>query len=216
MLTSSPTKRGFGITLYGDYEDLGSIHKTIHKLCDSWLIAENEQNEDALSIAYEIRKAYEGKRETIVFKETKNTYFSFNIDWPFIIFYTSYFRYSASYCDTNKEDQSNLYRLEYYVEKSLIEYDHKIGNEILSWYQTIGCVSKDFIISYVDDVAYEFLYGGGSGKMNFRRLPQLLRRFIEWSDKYKEYSQYMQEQASINNCTIAQLFDSRERPEIKW
>lgn len=164
MLSSVPSKRGFGITLYGDHEDLRSLHQTVHRICGGSFGDLDVQNESALSIAYELRKAYEGKRETIIANGSKNRYFATNIDWPAILFYTSYLRHRAGFCPTNIEDQSNPYLVEFCVANAIVEYDHRIGNKFWNRYGTIGCVCKDLTISYVSEISYDYLYGGGSEK----------------------------------------------------
>jgi len=58
MLTSAPTKRGAGITLYGDSFDLDSLHKTIHKIAQEGFMEESTRN-FLLGLAYDIRKAKE-------------------------------------------------------------------------------------------------------------------------------------------------------------
>lgn len=216
MLAAHATKRGFGITIYGDYRDLRSLHKTVHELCGSWINDLDAQRESTLSIAYELRKAYEGNREIIKDEVARTTYFSTNIDWPGILFYSSYLRYRAGFCPTSKENQANLYRLEFCIEKALLEYDYKTGVDVLEQSRTIGMVSDNFIASYASEITYEYLYGGGSGKINFRRLPRLLNKFHEWSDEYREFSEYMKSQAIVNNCEINQLYNNRDWPDIKW
>lgn len=79
MLFSEPTKRGVGLTLYGDSHDLRSLHETVHLLCGSGVGGHDDQQEHALSIAYEIRKAYEGQRDTKRVGKDGNTYFSTNL-----------------------------------------------------------------------------------------------------------------------------------------
>jgi Domain of unknown function (DUF6904) len=44
MLTSSPTKYGAGITLYGDFLDFDTVHKTIHKIAREGFAEEHVQD----------------------------------------------------------------------------------------------------------------------------------------------------------------------------
>lgn len=216
MLYAIPTKRGYGVTLYGDCKDLESLHGTIHLICDENSYGVYSHKEMALSIAYEIRKAYEGKRQKIIDEERGSTYYATNIAWPEALFYASFLRHTAGFCPTTKKDQANLYCFEYCIESALVSYDYNIGTDILIWYDTIGCVSKDFIISFVNEINYEYLHGGLSGKRNFKRLPELLRNIHSSSDEYNRFAEYIKTEAQKNNCRPDQLWDGRDWPEIKW
>ncbi len=67
MLFAEPTKRGIGLTLYGDYSDLCSLHETVHVLSGNGDSGFNDQQEHVLSVAYELRKAYEEQRVVKLF-----------------------------------------------------------------------------------------------------------------------------------------------------
>ena len=213
MLFSEPTKRGVGLTLYGDYIDLRSLHETVRVLCDN---GDNNQQEHVLSLAYELRKAYEEKREVKTLRDGTSKYFGTNFSWPSLLFYSSHLRQRACFLPTNKEHQANLYRFEHCIESALLSYDHKIGTEVLERFSSIGFVSKDFLFSYVDDVTYRFIFDGGTGKSRFKRLPQLLRSMAEWSEDYEAFKTYMAGQAEKNKCSVYQLHDMREWPEFEW
>ena len=213
MLHAAPTKKGTGLALFGHADDLENLHETIHYLCD---VSDGalDQHEHALSVAYEIRKAFERQRET---RDTESgRQYGTQFVWPHIIFYTSYFRHLAAHRPTNKEHQSNLTRLEYCVESALIEYDPKVGAEVVASYHPVGAVTPDFFGGYVSDVMYSFLYEGGSGKMRFRRLPSLVRSMAEWSQEYREYAAMLEREAKKHGCSPHQLRDTREWPAIEW
>lgn len=213
MLFATPTKKGTGLALFGHADDLENLHETIHFLCGESEGAQ-DQHEHALSIAYEIRKAFERQREVrdTEYGEQLGTLFV----WPHILFYTSYFRQLAARRPTNKEHQSNLSRLEYCVESALVEYDPKIGAEVVSSYPMIGAVTPGFLDSYVSEITYSFLYEGGTGKMRFRRLPTLIRSMAQWSQAYQAYEKMLEREATKHGCLPSQLRDSREWSEIEW
>ena len=64
MLLAEPTRHGAGIFLYGDHNDLGSLHETIHYLTNGVPLA-GEFDELVLGLAYDVRKAKEDQRETV-------------------------------------------------------------------------------------------------------------------------------------------------------
>ncbi|HXQ36376.1 MAG TPA: hypothetical protein VN843_20350, partial [Anaerolineales bacterium] len=115
MIFSKPTKYGAGIELYGDYQDLNSLRQTILDLSDG-------ADEFVLGLAYEVRHAYEGARGTISVSlpgMPPTTYFHFKTLWPIFLMQVALLRWSAAYQPTNKEHQSNLYRLEASTDESL-------------------------------------------------------------------------------------------------
>jgi len=114
MLTSSPTKFGAGITLYGDAHDLRALRETIHKIADERIVDERFGNL-MLSLAYDVRKAYEGSRESKrVGLQGLNAvkYFSVNILWPFFLPQVALIRHFAAYRPTTHREQACLYLLE--------------------------------------------------------------------------------------------------------
>lgn len=213
MLSAMPTKKGTGLSLFGHADDLETLHETIHFLCGGSEGA-LDQHEHALSVAYEIRKAFERQREVrnSEYGELLGTSFV----WPHIVFYASYFRQLAAYLPTNKKHQSILSSLEYCIESALVEYDPKVGAEVVSIYPPVGAVTPGFFDSYIADVTYSFLYQNGSGRMRFRRLPVLVRSMAQWSPEYGEYAAVLEREAKKQGCSPYQLHDSREWPEIEW
>lgn len=213
MLYATPTKKGTGMELFGHRDDLENLHETLHFLCGE-SEGELDRNEHALSLAYEIRKAFEGQRE-----QRNSEYgelFGTRLTWPHVIFYTSYFRQLAGYRSTNKEHLSNLARLEHCVESALVEYDPKAGLEVISTYPAIGAIPPNFYDDYISDVIYSFLYDSGSGKMRFRRLPVLIRSLYPMSPEYRQYAAMLEREAKKHGCSPRQLRDAREWPEIEW
>ena len=213
MLYAAPTKKGTGLELFGHADDLENLHETIHFLCGGSEGA-LDQHEHALSVAYEIRKAFERQRDIrrSEFGEQYGTQFV----WPHIVFYVSYFRQLAAYRPTNKEHLANLMRLEFCLESALIEYDAKVGAEVVSLYPMVGAVNPDFYDGYVSDITYSFLYEGGSGKMRFRRLPAMVKSMAQFSPEYRDYAAMLEREAKKHGCSPHQLRDSREWPEIEW
>jgi len=213
MLRATPTKKGTGLILLGHPDDLVSLHETLHFLCRG-LDRSNDKHEHALSIAYEVRKAFEHKRE--VHHTESGEVLGTRFVWPQILFYASYFRQLAAYCNTNKEHQSNLALLEHCVETSLVEYDAKIGLELVAIYPNVWAITNEYLDSYVESVTHSFLYDGGSGKLRFRRLPALVRSMHPLSPEYKEFSEMLEREATKKGCKPSDLRDSRPWPEIEW
>ncbi|MEW8152489.1 MAG: hypothetical protein AB2810_20315 [Candidatus Thiodiazotropha endolucinida] len=218
MIYAEPTKKGAGITIYGDAFDLRSIHETIHIIVDSSPL-EEDQRHGILNLAYEIRHAYQGDREIIKVgydEVEKCTYFGTKLIWPQLLFEIALLRQCAAYCENNKEYLSNLYRIEYCVEKALLEYDAKVGNEVITAYKRIRLISKEYLTDFVSDRSFDFLYGGGTGKMRFRRLPSILHSFDQLSEDYKQYHEFMWKEAKKHGTHPVNLHDMREWEEFEW
>lgn len=65
MLLAKTTEHGAWIFLHGDYKDLESVHETIHYLSDG-VPLETNFKDLVLGLAYDVRKALEDQRETII------------------------------------------------------------------------------------------------------------------------------------------------------
>lgn len=213
MLSGAPTRKGTGLEICGHADDLENLYETIHYLCGGSEGA-LDQHEHALSVAYEIRKAFDRQRE--VRKTEYGKQFGTRFVWPHIIFYVSFFRQLAAHRPTNKEHQSNLTRLEFILESALVDYDPKVGAEVVALYPTVGAVTPDFFAGYVSDVTYTFLYGGGVGKMRFRRLPALVKSMAQFSSEYRDYAEMLEREAAKHGCSPHQLRDTRQWADIEW
>ncbi len=218
MIYADPTKKGVGVIIYGDAFDLRSLHETIHTLVDSAPL-EEFQKEGLLGLAYEIRHAHQGDREVIKvgYKETeKCTYFGTKLIWPQVLFEVAILRQCAGYCETNKELLSNLYRIEYCLEKALLQYDQAVGSESITAFRRIRLFSNDYLTDFVPDRACAYTYGGSTGKMRFRRLPAILNSLDELSQEYKQFHKYMWEQAKLHDTHPSNLHDMREWEDFEW
>lgn len=65
MLQAFPTKNGTGVSIFGDYGDLQMLYQTIHHFSET--LDENRNPQKAqhlllMNFAYEVRKAFSGKR----------------------------------------------------------------------------------------------------------------------------------------------------------
>lgn len=107
MIFSKPTKYGAGVEIYGDYQDLNSLRRTILDMSDSPALSDGA-DEFVLGLAYEVRHAYEGARETSTVSlpgVPPTSYFHFKTLWPIFLMQVALLRWSAAYQATNKEHQ---------------------------------------------------------------------------------------------------------------
>ena len=64
MLVARPTRYGAGAMICGDYYDLRGLRQTVHTLARDAPISE-AASEFSLGLAYDLRHAYQGDRETV-------------------------------------------------------------------------------------------------------------------------------------------------------
>lgn len=218
MIFAEATREGVGVSLFGDSRDFRSLHETVHALLGQSHMTEDQQN-TILNFAYELRHGYQGDREVLdlgIDEHEMGKYLSIKLTWPEILFDVGYLRQIAGYGGSDKEHQSNIYRLEYSIESALIKYDTKVGHEAISEYRRLRWFSSDYLTSYLSECCFQYIYGGGKGKMRFRRLPSLLRSFDELSDQYREYHEFMWAEANKFKTHPINLHDTREWVDFEW
>jgi hypothetical protein len=216
MLTSSPTKHGSGITLYGDSHDLRALHETIHKVTSEKHVEERFGN-FMLGLAYDVRKAYEGARERKrVGLEGLNSvkYFSVNVLWPYFLPQVALIRHFAAYHPTTHRDQGCLYLLEDCAITSLLARDANVGKVCSEWLLSFPMLPHDYLMQFFNICAREFVCI--PEKKRFGKLPDILRKLAWHSPEYREFSKEIAEAAKANDCGPEELSDPREWPKFRW
>ncbi len=210
MIQATPTKKGVGVTISGDYCDLRSLHETIHAIIDTAPIKERHKEYILGSLAYEVRHAFEGKREKISGGfQPENIYFGSKLVWPNILFGFAILRRCMAFCENTKEHLSNLYRLEYCLEQALLQYNQKAGSEAVDAFRNIHLFTEEYLIDFVSVRTYDYIFNCGAGKMRFRRLPAILTSLHELSPEYKKFHVSVSEQAKRLGVHIDELEDAR-------
>jgi len=217
MLLTIPTKYAAGITLWGDYRDLESLHETIHGLVEG---APSDDNikDTVLGLAYDVRHAHQRDREEETFGHNEYdrvTYRGVKILWPVVLFQTNALRYFAAFQPTTKEQQSNLYRLESCLAKSLIEVDGQTGAECVEWLNAPLPLSSDYYCQYLTEASKKYIECA-IGKARFKKLPVILRSLNPLSPEYKKFAAYLEVTAKARGCSPHELADFSEGPEIRW
>lgn len=86
----------------------------------------------------------------------------------------------------------------------------EVGQEVIEEYRRLSWFSNDFLTDYIAECTYQYIYGGATGKMRFRRLPSIIRSYDERSSDEKEYHQRIWGEAKKHNVYPAQLFDTSD------
>lgn len=220
MIISKPTPHGAGIFLYGDYNDLRSLHETIHELCAEGGPLIGQVNEYVLGLAYDIRHAYQGDRDTLAMDsgtQKDAPYYGVSILWPYFLVQLSLLRWAAAFIPTTKEIQSNLYRLEACTEEALLSYDHAIGTQCIKLMNCYAGLAHDYLVKFIDERAEEYIGYPSTGKKRFKQLPAILRSIAPSSAEYLEFEMQMQMIAKQKGCKAEELTSTRDEwPEYKW
>lgn len=217
MLVSRPTKFGAGITLGGDYLDLTNLHETVHHLASETGPLSGNHFEFALGFAYDLRKAYEGKREAWPSDAPAYAgYSAVNILWPIFLVQLGMLRSACAYMPTNRRMQSQLFALEDCAEQALIEFDPAVGSMCMRWLANFNLLTDNFLLEFVTHQAYEFLFGSGQGKARFRQLPRLLDDISPFSRAYQEFERTVSKQAHAQGARPQDMTDLSAWPTFKW
>jgi hypothetical protein len=213
MIFGKPLNDGSGINIIADYFDLLSLHDTIH-----YLIKEGYHGEETLfSFANEIRKAKDNHRD----KEFHNDegdliiYKKVEMPWPIAIISTNLLREYAGYITTNREVQSNLYRLEYVVEKGLIDYNNKIGNILCKYLFRFPLPLADYLDHMVSYVVFKNSKSG-EGERRFSSLVDDMKLLNPLAPMHINFKLILEEEAKKINCSVKSLRIDFEKLGLIW
>lgn len=113
-----------GIRLIADYATLRELHAVLHDVNEhSPLIADRDSGV-FLSLAYEVRKAYEQQRATLHpprGKEAEGVRFGTDLAWPLLLLQQRLLRCSLAYIPHGPRHQAITYALEAAIEAALTE-----------------------------------------------------------------------------------------------
>ena len=221
MILAKPTKHGAGIEIFGDYHDLSDLHETIHRLADEQGPLDGGQEEFVLRLAYEVRHAYQGDREThrfpadISHSETA-IYYSFRELWPVFLMQLGLLRWAAGFRPTTRQHQANLFRLEACAEDALNSYDPFVGRRCLEWLERFHGLSGKYHLQYIPNCSLQYVTVGRPGKARFKNLPEILRMMSPFSKECREFEDYLEREAKEKGCQPGDLVDRGEWPDFKW
>lgn len=132
MFSYKPLKNAAGIALFSDYLSLTRAHRILHDVNErSPLIRDKEGF--FLSLAYDLRKAYEGQRR----KQRSDSLcpeagprFGVEVLWPTVMVQCRQLRDSLAFIDHGKEHQVVAYELEFVVEQAVDAEFRQSASEI--------------------------------------------------------------------------------------
>ncbi|AZA88554.1 hypothetical protein EG349_18150 [Chryseobacterium shandongense] len=224
MIYAVPTKKGLGIEIWGTRDDLEYIYEIISKFWndEAYFHVKGYEDKNKLisSFSYEIRKASYGSRLTrnhshYSFEEIP--YLGFKISWVHIIFSIVALKYNMRMVDSNKADIAMFLHLEYWIEQVIESYDPIGAKTLLPFLNDAINAGNEYLYLYMRHINAKFFEMRG-GKIAFRKLADLMRVSIYFSNEYNDFLDFLKSEAEKYNCKIddLELSDDHKIYEIEW
>ena len=224
MIRAETTKHGTGIQIWGDYGDLKFLYETTSKLM---LTKENTQNKYAIaredlisSFCYELRHAYQGKRDSIFINYTKeeseeeSPYFGFKIDWITYIITLSCLRENMKLVTINEADIANIRLLEFWGKKAMRDFDEK-GAALLEKFIDVGVLIDEYVYLIYQQIIHQYCQSKPTVS-RFRNIAKLLHDFYIHSGYKQSLEAQIKIKASQLKCDINELEFVYEDIDFKW
>jgi hypothetical protein len=115
------TPKNGGIVFWGDSASLNELYEFIHYIVDESPLIKNKEG-FMLALAYDIRKALEGRRRTREYLyDHSDPYQLYGVEllWPLVLLQAAIIRNSMGYIDTDKAKLSVMYSFEFILESAL-------------------------------------------------------------------------------------------------
>lgn len=224
MIYIVPTKKGFGVEIWGTYDDLHNFYEVLGKFWnhEDGLQIKGDENRDKLisGFSYEIRKAKEGsrlKRKSNHFSYEEQEYFGTQISWVHFLFSLTAIKYNMRFRETNKFDIAMILQIEFWLEKAMNSYDETGAKSLIGFIDDGLYAANSSIYQFMRSINLQYFMLGG-GKRAFRKLPDLLKRGIFFTNEYKEYEDFLKKEAERLNCNISEMDinDDDVNYDIKW
>ena len=161
-----------GFVLWGDYEQLRSLHMLAMELSKDSVITQDEGLLPAL--AYELRKAYEGLRRVDKQRsgDDEITIYGADMYWPTFISQVSLLRTALAYVDSSKWQQGNMYLIEYLLEGALAAAFPEQSQRLLQGYQRLIGINERSISDLLGSRSGYFLVQKPGSRKNV--LPEVI------------------------------------------
>lgn len=224
MIYIVPTKKGLGVEIWGTYDDLSILYEVISKFWNDEHNLNNRgfENRDKLisGFSYEIRKAKDNsrmQRKTSHFSLEADKYLGTQISWVHFLFSLTALKYNMSFYETNKFDISMILQLEFWLEKAMNTYDEVGAKDLVGFIDGGIYGANEYIYHYMRSINQDYFVLGG-GKRSFRKLPELLKRGIFYTDEYKEYESFLKNEAERLKCNVndMDIDDDDMYYDVKW
>lgn len=224
MIYIIPTKGGLGVEIWGTYDDLSNFYDFVGKFWnDDELSSKGFDNRDTLisGFSYEIRKAKDGNRlnrNTSHFSFEEQKHYGARISWVHFLFSLTSLKFNMRYGETNKFDISQILLIEFWLEKAMNNYDQIGAKNLIGFIEDGLYGGNQHIYQCMRSINLDFFILGG-GKRAFRKLPDLLKRAVYYTDEYNDYLKFLKDEARKLNCEISELEisdDVFDYENVRW
>lgn len=206
-----PTKKGFGIEIWGTENDLESFYDVISQFWNdehfSHIRGYENRNKLISGFSYEMRKAMEGsrqKRKTSHFSLTQNEYLGTKVSWVHFLFSLAAIRQNMRFVPANKYEIAMILQIEYLLERAMREFDEVGAKQLIPFLENAIFSSNEYLYQYMRSINVDyFLLGGGKGA--FRKLSILMMRSVYYSAEYSDYLRLLEKDAKNLKCEINEL-----------
>jgi len=177
MLEYRLTPHQAGVALWGDSAALVRLHEFIHHV-----VEECDQIEDkegfVISLAYDIRKAYQGQRSQD-FRDHPETdrcsIYGVELLWPLLLVQVGVLRQAMAFMPTNKLDQAIMFEFEFVVECAVREAMPITADEVIHRIRQLGCTSYIHLDKVLDGRCRYFIELPANKRLKV--LPRLMETF---------------------------------------
>jgi len=221
MLSATCTKRGTGISIWGDEDDLRFLYQLVHQLSGGshWTDdAKGGRCKILDSFAFEVRHAYQESRlnrQVEITTGVHTTEQGFNFSWIDMLFTLACLRFNAAYAPTDQTDQEWLDNLEQCVRGTLYEFDAKGAKDIEKFIGPhVLNVNHDWVWQFNQQIEIDYLEMNVN-KTRFRNIPYLLNQTDRWGPTHSWLKGKIQRTASELGCDVYEI-EYLEYPNIKW
>ena len=216
MLTGISTPGNVGIALYGDYRDLETLHETVHHLVKAPNLPQH-LGDYVLGFAFEVRKSFEGQRESKVFGTGPDRvkYFGARHIWPFFLSQVAMLRSLARWQPCSALHHSQLYLLEHVTVEALSKKDAFTAHFCQEWLNNFPGLTNDYLTEFINEAAWKFVYQTRAPD-RLGSLPEILRSLHWFSDECRSFGTQVRAEAKKLGVDPTELTTEREWPDFKW
>lgn len=180
MLIIEPTKKGVGVSIWGDYGDLRVLYDLFSNYLNMNQSVETSQMGRLLSVmSYEIRHAFQHERLKRILcydLDNKVTYYGFNTDWITLLFSVRCLRTCVSLMPSTELIQSEMYLFESLVKTAIQKYDTSSYHKLIPYIDYLIPSNEKSVYILHQYCVKSFFESKKKGKVRFRSIPDILER----------------------------------------
>lgn len=213
MLYTGSNRKHSAIGIFGDYYDLRDLHRFISDVASGNALPV-QMREFLWSFAYDLRKAYDGRREIrkLGFDSLdKATYRGVYIYWPYFIAYLKLLRQASARRPTSRLEQGALWTLEGLCEITLSKHSQDTAVRVLDWLDHSFSFNESYLPEWLTVCCRKYLEEA-RGKKRLSGLAKFVARISPISPEYQSFHDSTKEEAKRRDCSIFSLEDSTPWP----